>query len=114
MDNQRMLIWATFGILAWLTYQAWQADYARAPVEQAPQTAEEAGTPPDGITSLPSLPDATEDTPQLAEPMPALDKVPAPSQRVGTGIVRDDGCFRGRAQHHWRDLAARGDSQLSR
>ncbi len=83
-----MLIWATFGILAWLTYQAWQADYARAPVEQAPQTAEEAGTPPDGITSLPSLPSATEDTPQLAEPLPALDEVPAPSRRAGTGIIR--------------------------
>ena len=88
MDNQRMLIWATFLMLAWLTYQAWQADNASPPGQQAPQTAEEAGTPSGGINSLPSLPDATEDTRQPAEPMPALDEVPAPRQRAGTGIIR--------------------------
>ncbi|MCH8058860.1 MAG: membrane protein insertase YidC [Proteobacteria bacterium] len=29
MDNQRLLTWAFFGMMAWMTYQAWQLDYAR-------------------------------------------------------------------------------------
>jgi YidC/Oxa1 family membrane protein insertase len=32
MDNQRLLIWAIFGLMAWMTYQAWMLDYAPAPV----------------------------------------------------------------------------------
>jgi len=28
MDNQRLLTWAFFGMMAWMTYQAWQQDYA--------------------------------------------------------------------------------------
>jgi YidC/Oxa1 family membrane protein insertase len=27
MDNQRLLIWAAFGLTAWMTYQAWMSDY---------------------------------------------------------------------------------------
>jgi len=36
MDNQRLLVWATFGILVWFTYQTWMQDYGPAPVTAAP------------------------------------------------------------------------------
>lgn len=36
MDNQRLLVWATFGILLWFTYQTWMQDYGPAPVTAAP------------------------------------------------------------------------------
>jgi len=31
MDNQRLFIWAIFGVLAWMTYQAWVEKYAPPP-----------------------------------------------------------------------------------
>ncbi len=31
MDNQRLLVWGLFGLLAWLTYQTWIQDYAPQP-----------------------------------------------------------------------------------
>ena len=34
MDNQRLLIWAVFLMLAWVTWQQWIADYGPEPVEQ--------------------------------------------------------------------------------
>jgi YidC/Oxa1 family membrane protein insertase len=53
MDNQRLLIWAAFGFIAWLTYQAWLNDYAPQPVI-APSTTE--ATLPEVIgDSLPEL-----------------------------------------------------------
>ena len=79
-----MLVWATFGMLAWLTYQAWQADYGRAPVQQTPPAVEEGVAPSGGLESLPALPDASDEAPQLGEQMPDLDAVPAPSRRPAT------------------------------
>jgi YidC/Oxa1 family membrane protein insertase len=32
MDNQRLLVWAAFGMLLWFTYQTWMQDYGPAPV----------------------------------------------------------------------------------
>ena len=32
MDNQRLLVWAAFGVLLWLAYQTWMQDYGPAPV----------------------------------------------------------------------------------
>ena len=31
MDNQRLLVWAAFGLLAFMTYQAWLQDYGPQP-----------------------------------------------------------------------------------
>jgi len=31
MDNQRLLIWAFFGLMGWITYQTWMQDYAPPP-----------------------------------------------------------------------------------
>ena len=36
MDNQRLLVWATFGMLLWFTYQTWMQDYGPAPIPAAP------------------------------------------------------------------------------
>ncbi len=38
MDNQRLLVWATFGILLWFTYQTWMQDYGPKPVAVEPQS----------------------------------------------------------------------------
>ena len=31
MDNQRLLIWGSFILLLWMTYQAWVQDYGPRP-----------------------------------------------------------------------------------
>ena len=87
MDNQRLLVWATFGMLAWLTYQAWQADYARPP-EAGPETPVEGIAPPPGDSgSLPSLPDAATDAPQPARDTPQLDVEMQPAPPADSSIV---------------------------
>lgn len=88
MDNQRLLVWATFGMLAWLTYQAWQADYAPPPATQTPTAAEETLPEEGGVGSLPSLPDAAPDTVQPAEQTPSLDVEVEASSQPGSRIVR--------------------------
>ena len=71
MDNQRLLIWATFGMLLWMTYQAWVTDNAPPPVNAPAQTADvlvpaDAGAPPALST------DSADDVaPALAEAAPA-------------------------------------------
>ncbi len=56
MDNQRLVIWAVFGLLAWMTYQAWQQDYARATQPTTTETvAASAGSNGDTDSSLPDL-----------------------------------------------------------
>lgn len=56
MENQRLLIWATFGLMLWLSYEAWMQDYGPAP--QAATSSE--------TTSAPTVPSVTDDLPQLA------------------------------------------------
>jgi YidC/Oxa1 family membrane protein insertase len=88
MDNQRLLIWATFGMLLWLTYQAWQADYAAAPVAETQPATEETTAPPAGIESLPSLPEAVADSAPAAQQPPDLGVELEPTSQADTGIVR--------------------------
>jgi YidC/Oxa1 family membrane protein insertase len=91
MDNQRLLIWATFGLLAWLTYQAWQADYGQAPAVETQAPTEEATAPPGRIDSVPSLPQGAVDSPQIDEQTPSLDETQQPvgaAQESASGIVR--------------------------
>ena len=75
MDNIRLLIWAIFGLTAWMTYQAWKQDYGPKP-EAAPSStaAPSADIPADA--DLPALGemDAEIDAPTVA---PAID-APAP------------------------------------
>ena len=88
MDNQRLLIWGTFGMLLWLTYQAWQADYAAAPVPETQPATQETTAPPAGIDSLPTLPEAVADSAPAAQQPPDLGVELEPTPQADTGIVR--------------------------
>ena len=74
MDNQRLLIWGSFLILLWMTYQAWVQDYGPRPEPVADQPALEA---PADDPGLPALPEAEAETPDIADQAPPLDGVPA-------------------------------------
>ena len=91
MDNQRLLVWATFLMLAWLTYQAWQADYAAPPPAGDSGAAGET-VPDGGIDSLPALPDAATDSPAPATGTPSLDaptEAPAPTDSEIVRVMTD-------------------------
>jgi YidC/Oxa1 family membrane protein insertase len=82
MDNQRLLIWAAFGFIAWLTYQAWLNDYGPQPgatptSTEAPQSDE----PLAEVTGegLPELSAAGNDT---AAALPSSD--PNPTSQAAT------------------------------
>lgn len=88
MDNTRLLLWATFSLLLWFTYQAW--------VTQFPRPAQEPPPPPTTATEqLPPLQTAPggEELPQLtAPPEQAPSPVAAtaqPSQpiRIQTDVI---------------------------
>ncbi len=59
MDNQRLLPWALFGMMAWLSYQAWMQDYGLKPAEIPTTTDEPALDAPDD--ALPQLTDTSTD-----------------------------------------------------
>jgi YidC/Oxa1 family membrane protein insertase len=75
MDNQRLLIWATFGFLLWMTWQAWQQDYAPAPITPQTTPSEQVGMP-QVDDSAPELPQQTADAPAIEDQPPALDDAP--------------------------------------
>jgi YidC/Oxa1 family membrane protein insertase len=89
MDNQRLLVWALFLMLAWVTWQQWTEDYAPKPVPaQEPADAVEIPTPE--ATDLPELGDTAVDAPDV---MPTVDGQPeqpvaasAPAVRVTTDV----------------------------
>ncbi len=92
MDNQRLLIWAIFAFLAWITYQTWVADYAPKPTpavtEQDGATQTELGSIP-GDEELPALSDngaddALPSTPDIA-PEPET-QARAPTVTVSTDV----------------------------
>lgn len=89
MDNQRLLVWATFLMLAWLTYQAWQADYAPSPAgESSPPQAEQGEQAVDEVETLPSLPEPVAVEAEPASETPALDDAAEPAAPADAGIVR--------------------------
>ena len=63
MDNQRLLTWGLFLMLAWFTYQTWQQDYR---VPPATETA-------------PISTDASPDALPTADAPPTLPEVSAPA-----------------------------------
>ncbi|MGI9233111.1 MAG: membrane protein insertase YidC, partial [Woeseiaceae bacterium] len=92
MDNQRLLIWAFFGLMAWMTYQTWLQDYGPKPapvIEQ--QQSPEITTPDAGAgEELPALGEPA-DAPTLSEeiaPTPdAMTETAAPGIRVRTDVL---------------------------
>ena len=70
MDNQRLLIWATFGLLLWMTYQTWiQDNAAPADAPAAPATQTETVPAVDDLI-LPELPTESTGAPALADDAP--------------------------------------------
>ena len=94
MDNQRLLIWAAFGFIAWLTYQAWLNDYGPTPVA-APASTEaplsEASLPEASGESLPEFSaggtDAVAALPSSENSTAREDVTTAPSIRVTTDVL---------------------------
>lgn len=86
MDNQRLLIWAFFGLMAWITYQTWIRD--NAPPPPAAITSEQVQQPEvlDGRGDLPELtvPTAVElDAPAPTEPaLPQQAQAPASAATI--------------------------------
>jgi len=86
MENQRLLIWATFGMLLWLTYQAWVTDNAPPPAPA--NTADQVAPPAD--TGLPALPSVDEPAaaPALADQAPTLDTPAVEPEATGADTLR--------------------------
>jgi YidC/Oxa1 family membrane protein insertase len=95
MDNQRLLIWAFFGLMLWMTYQTWQQDYGPRPAQQINEPREQSdeiappGTPGAAATDeLPALSDPAA-APGLSPDAPTTQEAPtvAPSIRVRTDVL---------------------------
>jgi len=93
MDNQRLLIWAVFGLMLWFTYQAWVEDYAPRPAPAPTQPTAATEQPEQAPVSLElpafdsSSPGAT-DLPPVQAPAPADDEADPASGDIVT--VRTD------------------------
>jgi len=91
MDNQRLLIWAVFGLMAFWTYEAWMRDYGPKPVpaSQTIETPDVAADPT--ANSLPDLTDAEAPLPAVSdvEPEAVADTATAsdPVIRVTTDVL---------------------------
>lgn len=98
MDNQRLVTWALFGVMVWLTYQAWLQDYAPQPVA-APATIEAPQRSAATDTSLPSLSEGDStggDLPAVAAPGDSAPRdTGAPIIRVTTDVMIVDISLRG-------------------
>ena len=94
MDNQRLLIWAFFGLMAWMTYQTWVQDYGPKP---APVVTEQTERPPETVNLEPG---ADDDLPEIGDPaapsslapaaianQTAVAEATAPSIRVTTDVL---------------------------
>ncbi|MEM6639922.1 MAG: membrane protein insertase YidC [Pseudomonadota bacterium] len=83
MDN-RLLLWASLGLIFLMTYQAWQRDYGPPPAAASAQSVEEAAT----SSELPAaLPPATQ-TPS-ATPASTLPSAPEVSAQVAQPVIGD-------------------------
>ena len=75
MDNQRLLIWALFAFLAWITYQTWVQDNSPEPVQQAAEQTADALSAPEAVTGDEELPSITDSGP--ADVLPTAPDVAA-------------------------------------
>ena len=82
MDNQRLLVWAAFGMLAFMTYQTWLQDYAPTPAEPTAVTEERPPATAPADDALPGLPSAETGAPVLPP-------------EAGTGTERATAAVRG-------------------
>ena len=75
MDNQRLLTWAFFGLMAWITYQTWMQDYAPPPATPV------AALPTAEAPAL-SAPPSADDLPEITAPTSASELPAAPGETV--------------------------------
>ncbi|MDH3491734.1 MAG: membrane protein insertase YidC [Gammaproteobacteria bacterium] len=94
MDNQRLLIWAFFGLMAWMTYQTWVQDYGQKPApmvtQQPVQPGAQPGEEPGIDASLPEISDpGVSSTGPLGpeEPAQSVTAQQAPVIRVTTDVL---------------------------
>jgi YidC/Oxa1 family membrane protein insertase len=88
MDNQRLLIWAFFILLGWMTWQTWQQDYGPQPVQPVPEQGEQLIAPPTTTTPSDTMPELDA---QAAAPAVPRTADGADAQRVAQSItVRTD------------------------
>jgi YidC/Oxa1 family membrane protein insertase len=91
MDNQRVFVWAALALVLWLNYQAWQRDYAPAPIAPAaaaPNSAANSSAPAED--TLPALPSESATPPQqqsAAAPPPPTDQ-PVEAAAAKAGLIR--------------------------
>ena len=81
MDNQRLLIWATFGLLLWMTYQAWVQDYGPKPATIPATPAAESVVPPVDDLAAPELPSGEYTDSAVTEDVPSLGDSPATQEQ---------------------------------
>jgi len=93
MDNQRLLIWAFFGLMAWITYQTWMQDYGPKPAPIVAEPTEQPGAiavEPAIDDDLPEISDVDTSTALPAapgEPAAPVSDTKAPSIRVSTDVL---------------------------
>ena len=89
MDNQRLLVWAAFGLLAWFTYQQWMQDYGPPPPETqtTPDLREENQPPVVNGGELPALPETTSDMPAV-EAAPELPDGAVSATEAAVDLIR--------------------------
>jgi YidC/Oxa1 family membrane protein insertase len=90
MDNQRLLVWAAFGLMVWITYQAWMQDYGPQPAQPVASEAPPADAASESASDLPALEEPLADAPD--EP-PALGATPTTEpesepELAAAGIIR--------------------------
>ena len=69
MDNVRLILWATFGLVLWFTYRAWLLEYPpEAPAEPTPAGQTAGDLVPGGEADLPQLDQLDPAAPQLTLP----------------------------------------------
>ncbi|MDX1405405.1 MAG: membrane protein insertase YidC, partial [Woeseiaceae bacterium] len=90
MDNQRLLVWATFLLLAWLTYQTWLADQAPPADGNGTPAAAEGSAESESLDSLPELPEATSEAAATEQQAPTLDPAPAAADDASVVTVTTD------------------------
>jgi len=73
MENQRLFIWALFGLMAFMTWTAWQQDYAPRPQPAAQSAEQSPGTPAERLAPDDAL---SADLPEVGD-VPAADRVEA-------------------------------------
>ena len=78
MENQRLFIWAFFGLMVWITYQTWVQDYGPKPVDAPAGQIEQVQQPtiPDD-DDLPAMTE-TDEAPALDAPTPVAETAATP------------------------------------